>query len=135
MPICRPTSHLELEADTPPPRPHLPALNHRTLSNLNRRLAKDGSESDSDEPNEYYTGGEKSQQTRFKAFVIVGNSNVDVGLDVKCSKEVTTTIRGVIILAKLSAIPMRTNYWGNKTGKPKVALYLIVLNRKLGFKW
>ncbi|KAM5580567.1 plant UBX domain-containing protein 4 [Rosa sericea] len=32
----------------------------RTLSDLNRRPVKDGSDSDSDEPNEYYTGGEKS---------------------------------------------------------------------------
>ncbi|XP_040363227.1 plant UBX domain-containing protein 4 [Rosa chinensis] len=32
----------------------------RTLSDLNRRPVKDGSDSDSDEPKEYYTGGEKS---------------------------------------------------------------------------
>ncbi|XP_050381556.1 plant UBX domain-containing protein 4-like [Argentina anserina] len=32
----------------------------RTLSDLNGRPEKDGSDSDSDEPNEYYTGGEKS---------------------------------------------------------------------------
>ncbi|KAL6135206.1 hypothetical protein ACLB2K_067434 [Fragaria x ananassa] len=32
----------------------------RTLSDLNRRPVKDGSDSDDDEPNEYYTGGEKS---------------------------------------------------------------------------
>ncbi|PRQ31170.1 putative aspartic peptidase A1 family, SEP domain, xylanase inhibitor [Rosa chinensis] len=31
----------------------------RTLSDLNRRPVKDGSDSDSDEPKEYYTGGEK----------------------------------------------------------------------------
>merc|ERR1711975_82691 len=49
------------------------------------------------------------QRTRFKAFV---------GLGVKCSKEVATAIRGAIILAKLSIIPVRRGYWGNKIGKP-----------------
>ncbi|KAI8010269.1 40S ribosomal protein S2-4 [Camellia lanceoleosa] len=58
------------------------------------------------------------QQTRFKAFVVVGDSNGHVGLGVKCSKEVATAIRGVIILTKLSVIPMRRGYWGNKIGKP-----------------
>merc|ERR1711974_517931 len=36
----------------------------------------------------------------------------------KCSKEVATAIRGAIILAKLSVIPVRRGYWGNKIGKP-----------------
>ncbi|KAG6383450.1 hypothetical protein SASPL_156799 [Salvia splendens] len=46
------------------------------------------------------------QRTRFKAFVVVGDSNGHVGLGVKCSKEVATAIRGAIILAKLSVIPV-----------------------------
>jgi small subunit ribosomal protein S2e len=58
------------------------------------------------------------QRTRFKAFVVVGDSNGHVGLGVKCSKEVATAIRGAIIMAKLSVIPVRRGYWGNKIGKP-----------------
>eukprot|EP00245_Coleochaete_scutata_P013803 TRINITY_DN571_c0_g1_i1.p1 TRINITY_DN571_c0_g1~~TRINITY_DN571_c0_g1_i1.p1 ORF type:complete len:277 (-),score=63.65 TRINITY_DN571_c0_g1_i1:559-1389(-) len=58
------------------------------------------------------------QRTRFKAFVVVGDSNGHVGLGVKCSKEVATAIRGAIILAKLSVVPVRRGYWGNKIGKP-----------------
>jgi len=58
------------------------------------------------------------QRTRFKAFVVVGDTNGHVGLGVKCSKEVATAIRGGIILAKLSVIPVRRGYWGNKIGKP-----------------
>ncbi|CAA0387016.1 unnamed protein product [Arabidopsis thaliana] len=58
------------------------------------------------------------QRTRFKAFIVVGDSNGHVGLGVKCSKEVATAIRGAIILAKLSVVPIRRGYWGNKIGKP-----------------
>merc|ERR1719290_833967 len=58
------------------------------------------------------------QRTRFKAFVAVGDFNGHVGLGVKCSKEVATAIRGAIILAKLSIVPVRRGYWGNKIGKP-----------------
>lgn len=58
------------------------------------------------------------QRTRFKAFVAIGDSNGHIGLGVKCSKEVATAIRGAIILAKLSVIPVRRGYWGNKIGKP-----------------
>uniref|UniRef100_A0A2I3GYP9 Small ribosomal subunit protein uS5 n=1 Tax=Nomascus leucogenys TaxID=61853 RepID=A0A2I3GYP9_NOMLE len=46
------------------------------------------------------------QRTRFKAFVAIGDYNGHVGLGVKCSKEVATAIRGAIILAKLSIVPM-----------------------------
>jgi small subunit ribosomal protein S2e len=56
------------------------------------------------------------QRTRFKAFVIVGDSDGHIGLGVKCSKEVATAIRGAIILAKLSVVPVRRGYWGNKIG-------------------
>jgi small subunit ribosomal protein S2e len=58
------------------------------------------------------------QRTRFKAFVVVGDSEGHVGLGVKCSKEVATAIRGAIILAKLSVLPVRRGYWGNKIGAP-----------------
>merc|ERR1712136_395828 len=58
------------------------------------------------------------QRTRFKAFVAIGDYNGHVGLGVKCSKEVATAIRGAIILAKLSLIPIRRGYWGNKLGAP-----------------
>jgi len=58
------------------------------------------------------------QRTRFKAFVIVGDSDGHVGLGVKCSKEVATAIRGAIILAKLSVVPVRRGYWGSNHGKP-----------------
>lgn len=54
----------------------------------------------------------------FQAIVAIGDSNGHVGLGVKCSKEVATAIRGAIILAKLSIIPVRRGYWGNKLGKP-----------------
>jgi small subunit ribosomal protein S2e len=58
------------------------------------------------------------QRTRFKAFVAIGDYNGHVGLGVKCSKEVATAIRGAIIAAKISVIPVRRGYWGNKLGKP-----------------
>jgi len=57
------------------------------------------------------------QRTRFKAFVIVGDYDGHVGLGVKCAKEVATAIRGAIIDAKLSVIPVRRGYWGNKIGQ------------------
>jgi len=58
------------------------------------------------------------QRTRFKAIVAVGDGAGHVGLGVKCSKEVATAIRGAIILAKLSVVPIRRGYWGNKLGSP-----------------
>lgn len=58
------------------------------------------------------------QRTRFKAFVAIGDFNGHVGLGVKCSKEVATAIRGAITLAKLSVVPVRRGYWGNRLGKP-----------------
>merc|ERR1711860_434994 len=58
------------------------------------------------------------QRTRFKAFVAIGDYNGHVGLGVKCSKEVATAIRGAIILAKLSIVPVRRGYWRNKIGRP-----------------
>ena len=58
------------------------------------------------------------QRTRFKAFVVVGDSAGHVGLGVKCAKEVATAIRGAIILAKMACVPVRRGYWGNKIGRP-----------------
>ena len=72
------------------------------------------------------------QRTRFKAIVVVGDGQGHIGLGVKCSKEVATAIRGAIILAKLSVIPVRRGYWGNKIGAPhtvpcKVIFHLFFL--------
>jgi len=58
------------------------------------------------------------QRTRFKAFVVVGDSDGHLGLGVKCSKEVTLAIRGAIIAAKLAVIPVRRGYWGAQFGRP-----------------
>ena len=58
------------------------------------------------------------QRTRFKAFVAIGDFEGHVGLGVKCAKEVATAIRGAIILAKLSVIPVRRGYWGAHLGEP-----------------
>jgi small subunit ribosomal protein S2e len=58
------------------------------------------------------------QRTRFKAYVLVGDSAGHVGLGVKCAKEVATAIRGAIIAAKLSIVPVRMGYWGTIMGEP-----------------
>jgi len=58
------------------------------------------------------------QRTRFKAFVAVGDFDGHVGLGVKCAKEVATAIRGAIIAAKLSIIPVRRGYWGSALNEP-----------------
>jgi len=58
------------------------------------------------------------QRTRFKAFVAIGDFNGHIGLGVKCAKEVANAIRGAIIAAKLTVIPVRRGYWGNKIGDP-----------------
>jgi WD40 repeat protein len=50
-------------------------------------------------------------------FAAIGDNDGHVGLGVKCSKEVATTIRGAIIMAKLSIIPVRRGFWGPKMGK------------------
>jgi len=44
--------------------------------------------------------------------------NGHVGLGVKCAKEVATAIRGAIIAAKISVVPVRRGYWGNNIGSP-----------------
>jgi len=58
------------------------------------------------------------QRTRFKAFVAVGDFDGHVGLGVKCAKEVATAIRGAIITAKLSIVPVRRGYWGSHIAEP-----------------
>lgn len=58
------------------------------------------------------------QRTRFKAVVIVGDSNGHVGLGIKTAKEVAGAIRAGIIIAKLSVIPIRRGYWGTNLGQP-----------------
>ncbi|KCV68219.1 30S ribosomal protein S2e, variant [Fonticula alba] len=58
------------------------------------------------------------QRTRFKAFVVVGDSKGHVGLGWKCAKEVATAIRGAMISAKLAISPVRMGYWGTKLGAP-----------------
>ncbi|CAK0814019.1 unnamed protein product [Prorocentrum cordatum] len=58
------------------------------------------------------------QTNRFVCYVLVGDNNGHIGLGSKCSKEVATAIRGGIIAAKLSLIPVRRGYWGNKIGLP-----------------
>merc|ERR1711881_193931 len=52
------------------------------------------------------------QRTRFKAIVVIGDSEGHIGLGIKTSKEVATAIRAAIIIAKLSVVPIRRGYWG-----------------------
>lgn len=63
------------------------------------------------------------QRTRFKAFIVVGDYNGHIGLGVKCASEVANAIRAAIILAKLSIVPVRRGYWGNKVGLPHTVPY------------
>lgn len=58
------------------------------------------------------------QRTRFKAFVAVGDEDGHVGLGWKTAQEVADAIKGAIVSAKMSLIPVRRGYWGNKLGKP-----------------
>ena len=58
------------------------------------------------------------QRTRFKAIVVIGDSEGHVGLGIKTSKEVATAIRAAIIIAKLSVVPIRRGYWGTNLGEP-----------------
>jgi small subunit ribosomal protein S2e len=56
------------------------------------------------------------QRTRFKAIVAIGDHDGHVGLGIKVAKEVQIAIKGALITAKLSLIPVRRGYWGNKIG-------------------
>merc|ERR1712205_222830 len=58
------------------------------------------------------------QRMRFKAFVVVGDSDGHIGLGVKACKEVAHSIQGSMILAKLNMVPVRRGYWGGKIGAP-----------------
>ncbi|PWA69538.1 ribosomal protein S5 family protein [Artemisia annua] len=53
----------------------------------------------------------------FEVVVVVGDGDGHVGLGFKRSKEVATAMRGALILAKLSVVPVKRGYWGNKLGK------------------
>ena len=55
---------------------------------------------------------------RFKAWVVVGDSNGHIGLGVKACKEVAHSIQGSMILAKLNMVPVRRGYWGAALGAP-----------------
>lgn len=58
------------------------------------------------------------QRTRFKACIAVGDSNGHIGLGIKTAAEVANAIKGAMIYAKLSILPVRRGYWGNKIGAP-----------------
>jgi len=58
------------------------------------------------------------QRMRFKAFVVVGDTNGHIGLGVKACKEVAHSIQGSMILAKLNMVPVRRGYWGAALGAP-----------------
>merc|ERR1712137_902323 len=58
------------------------------------------------------------QTNRFVCYVLVGDQNGHIGLGAKCAKEVATAIRGGITAAKLSLIPVRRGFWGNRIGLP-----------------
>lgn len=57
------------------------------------------------------------QRTRFKAIIIIGDSNGHVGFGVKVAKEVALAIRGAMVNAKLSLAPVRRGYWGSQIGE------------------
>merc|ERR1712137_435894 len=58
------------------------------------------------------------QRTRFKAYIAVGDLNGHVGLGWKTASEVAIAIKGALINAKISLIPVRRGYWGSKIGSP-----------------
>jgi len=58
------------------------------------------------------------QRTRFKAYVIAGDSNGHVGIGSRTGKEVAVAIRAGLIAAKVNIVPIRRGYWGNKIGQP-----------------
>merc|ERR1711862_1088908 len=67
------------------------------------------------------------QRTRFKAFVVVGDGAGHLGLGVKCASEVAGSIQGAITAAKLSVVPIRKGYWGNKIGAPHTIPFKVQL--------
>lgn len=53
-----------------------------------------------------------------KLCVFGTNHQVGVLIMFACWVQVATAIRGAIIQAKMTCIPVRRGYWGNKIGKP-----------------
>jgi len=58
------------------------------------------------------------QRTRFRAFVLVGDQKGHVGVGQKVAGEVANAIRGALIDAKLSIVPVRFGWWGARFGAP-----------------
>jgi small subunit ribosomal protein S2e len=58
------------------------------------------------------------QRTRFRAFILVGDGKGHVGIGQKVSGEVANAIRGALIDAKLSLVPVRYGWWGARFGAP-----------------
>ena len=58
------------------------------------------------------------QRTRFKAIAAVGDGKGHIGLGIKTAAEVANAIKGATVYAKLSILPVRLGYWGNKIGLP-----------------
>jgi small subunit ribosomal protein S2e len=53
-----------------------------------------------------------------KAVVAVGDNSGHIGLGIKAAAELANAIKGALIYAKLSILPVRRGYWGNKIGAP-----------------
>ena len=47
--------------------------------------------------------------------------------------QVATAIRGAIIQAKMSVVPVRRGYWGNKIGKPHTVPTKVLLSVSIAF--
>jgi small subunit ribosomal protein S2e len=56
------------------------------------------------------------QRTRMKAVVAVGDNDGHIGLGIKTAAELANTIKGALIYAQRSILPVRRGYWGNKLG-------------------
>ena len=54
------------------------------------------------------------QRIPFKTFVTIGDYDGQVGLGVKCSKEVDSAVCQVITLVKLSVVPVWRGSWGGQ---------------------
>jgi small subunit ribosomal protein S2e len=65
------------------------------------------------------------QRTRMKAVVAVGDGNGHIGLGIKAAAELANSIKGALIYAKLSILPVRRGYWGNKIGQPHTVPFTV----------
>jgi len=65
------------------------------------------------------------QRTRFKAWVLIGDMDGHIGLGQQAHKEVQGAIKGATQDAKMSLIPVRKGYWGNKLGNPHTVPFKI----------